>query len=165
MAVILKNSTCSLCCKVVGEDVIAFPRMIENPADELLFADDAAFHRSCLERHPLYDRLIYRVKLWEEALNANLSSRHECFICKKNIVHPDDCYNFGFLTYDQLSPLWYLNYRECHESCLCPGAIADDIANLLNDLVGNPHVSQMKLADLLKQFHIVSSIRLKEPKP
>lgn len=85
MAVILKNSTCSLCCKLLGEDVIAFPRMIENPADELLFADDAAFHRSCLERHPLYDRLIYRVKLWEEALNANLSSRHECFICKKTL--------------------------------------------------------------------------------
>ena len=51
MALIFKNSICPLCNKLLGENIVAFPRMIENPADELLFADDAVFHRICLERH------------------------------------------------------------------------------------------------------------------
>lgn len=39
MALIFSNSACPLCSEFLGEDIIAFPRMIENPADELLFAD------------------------------------------------------------------------------------------------------------------------------
>lgn len=39
MALIFPTSVCPLCSEFLGEDMIAFPRMIENPADELLFAD------------------------------------------------------------------------------------------------------------------------------
>lgn len=39
MALIFPTSVCPLCCEFLGEDIIAFPRMIENPADELLFVD------------------------------------------------------------------------------------------------------------------------------
>ena len=162
MALIFKNSICPLCNKLLGENIVAFPRMIENPADELLFADNAVFHRICLERHPLYERLMCRLNLWAEALAANLASHHECLFCKKSIVHPDDCYNFGFLTYDQLSPLWHLNYRECHEKCLCSGAIADNITNSLIDLVGSPDVSPIKLTELMKRLKTASEAKMEE---
>ena len=39
MALIFPTSVCPLCNELLGEDMIAFPRVIENPADELLFAD------------------------------------------------------------------------------------------------------------------------------
>ena len=165
MALIFSNSVCPLCNELLGEDIIAFPRMIENSADELLFADDAAFDRICIERHRLYERLMCRLKLWDEASAANLASHHECLFCKKSIVDPDDCYNFGFLTYDRRSPLWYLNYSECHENCLCSGVRADYITNSLNDLVGSPDVSPIKLAELMKRLKTAPDTRREDLKP
>mgnify|MGYP001054706877 CR=1 FL=1 len=39
MALIFPASVCPLCSELLGEDMIAFPRMIENPTDELLFVE------------------------------------------------------------------------------------------------------------------------------
>ena len=167
MSIFVPGMRCPLCEKTMcaEDDVVGFAPIIENCEDELFFANDATFHRICIELHPLYERLMCRLKLWDEALAANLASHHECLFCKKSIVDPDDCYNFGFLTYDRRSPLWYLNYRECHENCLCSGARADNITNSLNDLVGSPDVSPIKLAGLMKRLKTASDARREVAEP
>ncbi len=148
MALILENSDCPLCGELLkGKEIEAFPTFIENPLDDLIFANDAAFHRECLEKHPLYERLMERWEICDRARKDILASKHECMICHVPVSNPDECFGLGFFTYDSQSPLYPLNYRVCHDTCLVPGAFAVEIADELRRLKSDIHSG--KIACLL----------------
>ena len=66
MSIFIPGMRCPLCEKTMGaeDDVVSFAPIIENCEDELFFANDATFHRKCLEKHPLFQLLEKRNNIY-----------------------------------------------------------------------------------------------------
>ena len=75
--------------------------------------------------------------------------RCECVFCHKVIAHPDDYEPLGFFTYDPASPLYALNYRGYHRTCLQPGVFSQGIIVALQAIQDTKEIAAGKIADLL----------------
>ena len=66
MSISILGMRCPLCEKTMcaEDDVEGFAPIIENCEDELFFANDATFHRKCLEKHPLFQLLEKRNNIY-----------------------------------------------------------------------------------------------------
>ena len=129
MPIFVPGMRCPLCEKTMcaEDDVVSFAPIIENCEDELFFANDATFHRKCLEKHPLFQLLEKRNNIYMSIARLPFKKRCECVFCHKVVTHPDDYEPLGFFTYDPVSPLYALNYRGYHRTCLQPGIFPKEI--------------------------------------
>ena len=117
MAIYLDGATvCPICSQVIhgAEEAVCYPPFIENERDELRFIHDGSFHKECLDRHPLSERIYARLNIYENALK-NLN---RCIICASPVTSPDECFALGFFTYAPDNSLYRFNYRICHCGCL-----------------------------------------------
>lgn len=164
MALFLPGMLCSLCEKPMNEDdnIISFPAMMENPADELYFAYDATFHRACLEKHSSYRQLMDRLAIYHNAIDQPFEKRHECVSCHTVIVHYDEYMPLGFFTCDPANPLYVLNYRGCHKNCLQPGAFSPEMIVELQALLEAKEIALGKIAELLAR---TAAPKAEEAKP
>ena len=150
MSIFVPGMHCLLCEKTMGaeDDVVSFAPIIENCEDELFFANDATFHRKCLEKHPLFQLLEKRNNIYMSIARLPFKKRCECVFCHKVVTHPDDYEPLGFFTYDPVSPLYALNYRGYHRTCLQPGIFPKEIIVALK-AKDTKEIAPGKIADLL----------------
>ena len=138
MSIFVPGMHCLLCEKTMGaeDDVVSFAPIIENCEDELFFANDATFHRKCLEKHPLFQLLEKRNNIYMSIARLPFKKRCECVFCHKAVTHPDDYEPLGFFTYDPVSPLYAIFPKEIIVALkaildtkeIAPGEIADLLA-------------------------------------
>lgn len=151
MSMFVPGMRCPLCEKTMcaEDDVVSFAPIIENCEDELFFANDATFHRKCLEKHPLFQLLEKRNNIYMSIARLPFKKRCECVFCHKAVTHPDDYEPLGFFTYDPVSPLYALNYRGYHRTCLQPGIFPKEIIVALKAIQETKEIAPGKIADLL----------------
>ncbi len=151
MSIFILGMRCPLCEKTMcaEDDVVGFAPIIENCEDELCFANDATSHRKCLEKHPLFQLLEKRNNIYMSIARLPFKIRCECVFCHKVIAHPDDYEPLGFFTYDPASPLYALNYRGYHRTCLQPGVFSQGIIVALQAIQDTKEIAAGKIADLL----------------
>ena len=151
MSMFVPGMRCPLCEKTMcaEDDVVSFAPIIENCEDELFFANDATFHRKCLEKHPLFQLLEKRNNIYMSIARLPFKKRCECVFCHKAVTHPDDYEPLGFFTYDPVSPLYALNYRGYHRTCLQPGIFPKEIIVALKTILDTKEIAPGKIADLL----------------
>ena len=151
MSIFVPGMRCPLCEKTMcaEDDVVSFAPIIENCEDELFFANDATFHRKCLEKHPLFQLLEKRNNIYMSIARLPFKKRCECVFCHKVVTHPDDYEPLGFFTYDPVSPLYALNYRGYHRTCLQPGVFSQGIIVALQAIQDTKEIAAGKIADLL----------------
>ena len=151
MSIFVPGMRCPLCEKTMcaEDDVVSFAPIIENCEDELFFANDATFHRKCLEKHPLFQLLEKRNNIYMSIARLPFKKRCECVFCHKVVTHPDDYEPLGFFTYDQVSPLYALNYRGYHRTCLQPGIFPKETIVALKAIQDTKEIAPGKIADLL----------------
>lgn len=151
MSIFVPGMRCPLCEKTMcaEDDVVSFAPIIENCEDELFFANDATFHRKCLEKHPLFQLLEKRNNIYMSIARLPFKKRCECVFCHKVVTHPDDYEPLGFFTYDPVSPLYALNYRGYHRTCLQPGIFPKEIIVALKAIQDTKEITAGKIADLL----------------
>ena len=151
MSIFILGMRCPLCEKTMcaEDDVVGFAPIIENCEDELFFANDATFHRKCLEKHPLFQLLEKRNNIYMSIARLPFKKRCECVFCHKVVTHPDDDEPLGFFTYDPVSPLYALNYRGYHRTCLQPGIFPKEIIVALKAIQDTKEITAGKIADLL----------------
>lgn len=151
MSMFVPGMRCPLCEKTMcaEDDVVSFAPIIENCEDELFFANDATFHRKCLEKHPLFQLLEKRNNIYMSIARLPFKKRCECVFCHKAVTHPDDYEPLGFFTYDTVSPLYALNYRGYHRTCLQPGIFPQEIIVALKAILNTREIAPGKIADLL----------------
>ena len=151
MSISILGMRCPLCEKTMcaEDDVEGFAPIIENCDDELFFANDATFHRKCLEKHPLFQLLEKRNNIYMSIARLPFKKRCECVFCHKVVTHPDDYEPLGFFTYDPVSPLYALNYRGYHRTCLQPGVFSKEIIVALKAIQDTKEIASGKIADLL----------------
>lgn len=117
MAIVIRGKTkCSICEKTIeeGQEIIAFPSFTSDSNDPLLLFSDSAFHKLCFENHSLAKEAIDRLS----KILGPLESGKTCWICKKQIVDPDDYICFSLLTYNPNNPLFFYNNAQFHLNCL-----------------------------------------------
>ena len=150
MSIFVPGMRCPLCEKTMcaEDDVVSFAPIIENCEDELFFANDATFHRKCLEKHPLFQLLEKRNNIYMSIARLPFKKRCECVFCHKAVTH-DDYEPLGFFTYDPVSPLYALNYRGYHRTCLQPGIFPKEIIVALKAILDTKEIAPSKIADLL----------------
>lgn len=151
MSMFVPGMRCPLCEKTMcaEDDVVSFAPIIENCEDELFFANDATFHRKCLEKHPLFQLLEKRNNIYMSIARLPFKKRCECVFCHKAVTHPDDYEPLGFFTYDPVSPLYALNYRGYHRTCLQPGIFPKEIIVALKAILDTKEIAPGEIADLL----------------
>ena len=151
MSIFVPGMRCPLCEKTMcaEDDVVSFAPIIENCEDELFFANDATFHRKCLEKHPLFQLLEKRNNIYMSIARLPFKKRCECVFCHKAVTHPDDYEPLGFFTYDPVSPLYALNYRGYHRTCLQPGIFPKEIIVALKAILDTKEIAPGEIADLL----------------
>ena len=151
MSMFVPGMRCPLCEKTMcaEDDVVSFAPIIENCEDELFFANDATFHRKCLEKHPLFQLLEKRNNIYMSIARLPFKKRCECVFCHKAVTHPDDYEPLGFFTYDPVSSLYALNYRGYHRTCLQPGIFPKEIIVALKTIQDTKEIAPGKIADLL----------------
>ena len=151
MSIFILGMRCPLCEKTMcaEDDVVGFAPIIENCEDELFFANDATFHRKCLEKHPLFQLLEKRNNIYMSIARLPFKKRCECVFCHKVVTHPDDYEPLGFFTYDPVSPLYALNYRGYHRTCLQPGVFSQGIIVALQAIQDTKEIAAGKIAYLL----------------
>lgn len=151
MSISILGMRCPLCEKTMcaEDDVEGFAPIIENCDDELFFANDTTFHRKCLEKHPLFQLLEKRNNIYMSIARLPFKKRCECVFCHKVVTHPDDYEPLGFFTYDPVSPLYALNYRGYHRTCLQPGVFSKEIIVALKAIQDTKEIASGKIADLL----------------
>ena len=151
MSISILGMRCPLCEKTMcaEDDVEGFAPIIENCDDELFFANDTTFHRKCLEKHPLFQLLEKRNNIYVSIARLPFKKRCECVFCHKVVTHPDDYEPLGFFTYDPVSPLYALNYRGYHRTCLQPGVFSKEIIVALKAIQDTKEIASGKIADLL----------------
>ena len=151
MSMFVPGMRCPLCEKTMcaEDDVVSFAPIIENCEDELFFANDATFHRKCLEKHPLFQLLEKRNNIYMSIARLPFKKRCECVFCHKAVTHPDDYEPLGFFTYDPVSSLYALNYRGYHRTCLQPGIFPKEIIVALKAILDTKEIAPGEIADLL----------------
>lgn len=151
MSIFVPGMRCPLCEKTMcaEDDVVSFAPIIENCEDELFFANDATFHRKCLEKHPLFQLLEKQNNIYMSIARLPFKKRCECVFCHKAVTHPDDYEPLGFFTYDPVSPLYALNYRGYHRTCLQPGIFPKEIIVALKAILDTKEIAPGEIADLL----------------
>lgn len=151
MSIFVPGMHCLLCEKTMDaeDDVVSFAPIIENCEDELFFANDATFHRKCLEKHPLFQLLEKRNNIYMSIARLPFKKRCECVFCHKAVTHPDDYEPLRFFTYDPVSPLYALNYRGYHRTCLQPGIFPKEIIVALKAILDTKEIAPGEIADLL----------------
>ena len=151
MSIFVPGMHCLLCEKTMcaEDDVVSFAPIIENCEDELFFANDATFHRKCLEKHPLFQLLEKRNNIYMSIARLPFKKRCECVFCHKVVTHPDDYEPLGFFTYDPVSPLYALNYRGYHRTCLQPEIFPKEIIVALKAILDTKEIAPGEIADLL----------------
>ena len=151
MSMFVPGMRCPLCEKTMcaEDDVVSFAPIIENCEDELFFANDATFHRKCLEKHPLFQLLEKRNNIYMSIARLPFKKRCECVFCHKAVTHPDDYEPLGFFTYDPVSPLYALNYRGYHRTCLQPEIFPKEIIVALKAILDTKEIAPGEIADLL----------------
>ena len=151
MSIFVPGMRCPLCEKTMcaEDDVVSFAPIIENCEDELFFANDATFHRKCLEKHPLFQLLEKQNNIYMSIARLPFKKRCECVFCHKVVTHPDDYEPLGFFTYDPVSPLYALNYRGYHRTCLQPEIFPKEIIVALKAILDTKEIAPGEIADLL----------------
>ena len=151
MSIFVPGMRCPLCEKTMcaEDDVVSFAPIIENCEDELFFANDATFHRKCLEKHPLFQLLEKQNNIYMSIARLPFKKRCECVFCHKAVTHPDDYEPLGFFTYDPVSPLYALNYRGYHRTCLQPEIFPKEIIVALKAILDTKEIAPGEIADLL----------------
>lgn len=112
MALIVRGMSCALCREPLhdGREIAAMTAFIANQADELYIFNDAAFHRACLESHPLREKALKRY----EDVRAFSRAERICAHCAAPI-DPDHLLAIGHLTDDASDPLFEFNYTVLDE--------------------------------------------------
>ena len=151
MSIFVPGMRCPLCEQTMcaEDDVVSFAPTIENCEDELFFANDATFHRKCLEKHPLFQLLEKQNNIYMSIARLPFKKRCECVFCHKAVTHPDDYEPLGFFTYDPVSPLYALNYRGYHRTCLQPEIFPKEIIVALKAILDTKEIAPGEIADLL----------------
>ncbi len=113
---IIGKSKCGLCNDVLGkpDDFMSFNRtFVGNQADPMAFANDGAFHISCLEEHEHGRAILQR---WGEWLRHREPT--PCAVCGITPPNHADSFSLGSMTIDPNSPLWEFNYTRLHFRCV-----------------------------------------------
>jgi hypothetical protein len=88
-------------------EVIGFPAFIANKKDPLQIFSDGAFHRQCVDRHPLAGALTRRYEAW---LASNRPAARICRASGTLITDPDDYIGLGFLVESPVHELYPFNW-------------------------------------------------------
>ncbi len=117
MAIFITGMKCSLCGLLMGDsaEVSGFPAFISNRRDPLYPFSDGAFHRRCLEAHPLANALQQR---YEEWIAANRPPARICRITGELITDPDDYVGLGFLVESPAHELFPFNWAHFNRRAL-----------------------------------------------
>jgi len=108
MALVNERTICKICGEPLGADPrVGFKHFVRNRLDPLFLFTDSAFHRSCFYGHPLHEQAISRLEERERRFRNRV-----CAVCDEPIT--GGYYTTGFLTDDQGSPLYDLNYLFFH---------------------------------------------------
>jgi ribosomal protein S27AE len=115
--IILGQSRCPLCGEVFGDsnEIFSTTFLVGNEADELFPFNRTAMHRSCLEKHPLGERII---ELDNEIMSKVSPGNRFCVVCGNEIMHPDEYWYVGQLSPDPNQPIYPFNHSQFHKSCL-----------------------------------------------
>jgi len=133
MVLLIRGATvCRICNRVIeaNEPAVGFPPMVANQLDPLFMFNDAAFHKSCFDRHPLRDTV-------ERVYWAYRSLKHRCVVCGTQITNPDDYVGTGYLTDDPTHPLYPFNYLRFHRSCAPNWPAARDFCKIMRHLINS----------------------------
>jgi hypothetical protein len=113
MALVFWGSTkCGICGQVlnVGDQIDAFPSIVQNELDPLYHFNDEAFHQACLMNSPDWERINIAFKQF--LLLANL---RKCTVCGNSITNPGECVNLGLLTTNKDDLLFRYNFLSFHK--------------------------------------------------
>lgn len=117
MAINIPGMNCSLCARPMknGDDISGFPAFIANKRDPLYHFSDGAFHRHCLEAHPLARSLEQRYEKWKA---VNRPNARICRITGELITDPDNYLGFGFLVDNSEHELFPFNWAHFSRNAL-----------------------------------------------
>ena len=116
MALVNNKSECALCGKTINthHKYIAFPAFVGNTIDPLFILNDAIVHEKCFESFAYYKEM----QKIQEIMDSVRKRGYTCMVCKEQIINPDELISFGYITYDQEDPLFELNYKFVHKTCI-----------------------------------------------
>ena len=118
MAIVIRGkSKCSICQKIIEENdaIVSFANFVPNELDPLWLFNDAGFHETCFQSHPLAKQAKARYAEYREVFEVK---GHNCDLCHQRITRPDDYFSFGHLTDNESDPLHPFNYCQFHRRCL-----------------------------------------------
>jgi hypothetical protein len=117
MALIVTGMPCRICGQPMNssQGLTTFTAFVSNQSDPVFFFNDAAFHTTCFEKHPLAEKAMKRM---DEVLEHCRYDKRICTVCNHIITDPDDYFGFFHLTEDVEHPLYPYNYLHFHLSHL-----------------------------------------------
>ncbi len=141
---------CSLCERFLGDSgcVEGFTVFVWNELDPLFGFNDAAFHRSCLERDPLGKLAIERQADVRRRLGPG---SHQCVVCQKAITSWSDNVAFPYLAADE-NELSEFNYLQFHRGCLPRWPLVASAARLHQAAIGRGQLRGTTFGHLLHEL-------------
>jgi hypothetical protein len=127
MALIGKNSKCSLCGEAIGSEPAAgLSHFVRNKKDPLFVLSDAPMHRRCYLASPLREQALNRMEERKRRLRERV-----CVVCGQPIR--DEWYTTDHLTDDPDSPLFPYNYLHFHRTHLAVWKDLERFRELVRD--------------------------------
>lgn len=131
MALFVAGQTCPLCGEPIAsaDEARLFPPLIRNPVDPLHVFDDGAFHKACVDAHPLADK-INQIEAQQTAFYA---SPKVCSVSGEALT-ADTALALPFLTDDPALAAYPLNFTWFSRTALQNDAVRSSVLGALSSL-------------------------------
>lgn len=109
MVFLTSGTRCAICGETISpEPAAALRPFVRNRKDPLFVLSGRAFHKRCLDTHPLRDRALEAVRQRNQQVNSAT-----CVVCGRRIEGSSQ--TTDLLSSEQSSPLFRFNYFFFHE--------------------------------------------------
>lgn len=137
MALYLPGMPCGLCLRPFEacERPVFFSPLVPNRLDPLFVFNDAGFHQSCLDSHPMGRRA---VEIQGEARHSFTPQNRLCETCGGSIDDPDAYEGTGCLSSDPSSLLSHFNFLHFHRNHIAQWPRLAEFRRLIESVQASP---------------------------